>query len=365
MIQAHKSFPLSSAQLADFFGQLPSRRNVLRAIYNSGGISRAEIARETGLTKVTVSEIVSQMLELGLLSESEPQRVATPGKPPVLVTLRRDSLRTIAVDLSSSDSMVIGSVDLYGQLLSRREINSSFKGVSELIESLNFEIRQEIESSDLGVVGIGVGIAGVVDDRGKVIDGAALNLHQIDLQSLIKQEFGIEVTVANDANVAAQADLIFGGASGNFLLIRIERGLGAGLMLDGRPFLGSSFAAGELGHVVVSAGGAPCACGNNGCLEAEVSSLLNGGTAAAKNVGRLVGSAIAPIVSVLNLHEIVLAAPLQIAEPELLSQLKQQIEVSTLPEISQGLNIRFSKLGKDVVLLGAAATALSTVLGVA
>lgn len=85
----------------------------------------------------------------------------------------------------------------------------------------------------------------------------------------------------------------------------------------------------------------------------------------ASQIGELLGAAIAPIASVLNLSEIVISAPGPISNQELLDSVMNQIQSATLPEIHQGLVVRFTKLGGDVVLLGAAALALSAVLGVA
>lgn len=355
----------SSTKLADFFRQLPSRRLVLQAIYNAGNISRAEIARETGLTKVTVSDIVAQLMAFDLLKESAPQKSAGVGKPPVLLQLKRDHLRTIALDLSAKDQVVIGSVDLYGQPFSRRERELVSENPEQLVATLIDLIQREIDSSPLLVLGIGVGVPGVVDADGVIIDGAALNLHDFDLRSILADHFGIEVRVANDANVAAQADALFGGAQNSHLLIRIAKGVGGGLMLDGRPYLGATFASGELGHVVVNRAGAKCACGKSGCLEAEIAVRISSGAASASEIGALLGSAIAPIASVLNLSEIVISAPDSIANQELLDSVSSEIQSATLPEIHKGLVVRYTKLGGDVVLLGAAALALSAVLGVA
>jgi predicted NBD/HSP70 family sugar kinase len=365
MISKKRELAPSSTVLADFFRQLPSRRLVLQAIYNAGSISRAEIARETGLTKVTVSDVVAQMLSFDLLSESAPPSSTGPGKPPVLLQLKRDHLRTIALDLSITDSVVIGSVDLYGQPFSRSQKRLDIQSPSELVESLRALIQEEIDSSPLMVLGIGVGVPGVVDDEGIVIDGAALNLHNFDLRTALSDHFGIEVHVANDANAAAQADSLFGGAEQSSMLIRIANGVGSGLMLDGKPFLGSSFASGELGHVVVVREGAKCACGKRGCLEAEIAALLGEESPNQERIGHLLGAVLAPIVSVLNLGEIVLSTPSGIGGQQLVSALLTEIRNSTLPETFEGLVVRETKLGGDVVLLGAAAMALSAVLGVA
>lgn len=353
-----------SRELYEYFAQQPSRVEVLRAIYNSGGISRADIARVTGLTKVTVSEIVSRLGSFRLIQESEPQRKNSVGKPPILVEILRDSLRTIAIDASSPESLILGSIDLYGRVLSQRIISLEQQGENSLVDALELAISDELSERSEVVVGIGVGIAGVVDNNGNVVDAAALGIRDLRLQDVLTEKFGIEVRVGNDANVATKADALFGGGNSSHLLVRIGKGVGAGLILDSEPYLGVNFAAGELGHVVVVPEGVICNCGKRGCLEAEISALKDSSNYSSDSAGELLGRVIAPISSVLNLPEIVISCTFD-NSPELVAAVAQRIQDTTLIETSQSLSVRHSKLGKDIVLLGAAALALSAVLGVA
>lgn len=358
------SVGLRSRQLFDYFRQQPSRVEVLRAIYNSGGISRAEIARTTGLTKVTVSEIVSRLDALGLTEESEPQRSNSVGKPPILIEIRRDALRTIAVDASEPDFLIVGSVDLYGRVLSREVVAVEKTTTEAFLEAISSAIANELSRSHEVVVGVGVGIAGVVDDRGTVVDAAALGLRDFPLQELLTEAFGIEVRVGNDANVATKADALFGGGKPSHLLVRIGKGVGAGLILNGETYLGANFAAGELGHVVVRPSGVLCNCGKQGCLEAEIAHLISSGSYESKEAGDILGLVVAPIASVLNLPEIVISCTFDESD-ELTEAISRRVISSTLVETSESLEVRHSKLGKDIVLLGATALALSAVLGVA
>ena len=354
----------TSKELAEFFRSVPSRVEVFRTIYHFGELSRADISRLTGLTKVTVSDVVAQLNSLGLIRESEPQRSSAPGKPPIFVQLNRDAIRALAVDLSSSKVIRIASIDLYGRILSSSSFPLAALDPEALFQAIVTAIDLEVVAHDVTILGIGVGAAGVVDDLGRVVDGAALGLHDFPLQERLAERFGVEVVVGNDANVATKADALFGGGQSSHLLVRIAQGVGAGLILDSKPYLGSNFAAGELGHVVVQPGGQQCDCGKRGCLEAEVSKLLGQNPPDTKIVGELLGKVLAPIASVLNLSEIVVSASPNVAREELLTALFGQIESVTLPEISEHLSVRFSKLGDDIVLLGAAALALSAVSGV-
>lgn len=354
----------TSKELAEFFRSVPSRVEVFRTIYHYGELSRAEIARLTGLTKVTVSDVVSQLNSFDLIRESEPQRSSAPGKPPIFVQLNRDAIRALAVDISSSTAIRIASIDLFGRILSSSSLPIAAHDPEVLFEDIVAAIQLEINRHDMTILGIGVGAAGVVNDLGQVMEGAALGLHGFSLQDRLAERFGVEVRVANDANVATKADALFGGGGTSQLLVRIAEGVGAGLLLDSNAYLGSNFAAGEIGHVVVHPGGQQCGCGKVGCLESEVSKLLSQSPPDTQMVGVMLGKALAPIASVLNLSEIVISAHPDAEEEGLLSALFDQIESVTLPGISEHLTVRFSKLGDDIVLLGAAALALSAVLGV-
>ena len=130
-------------------------------------------------------------------------------------------------------------------------------------------------------------------------------------------EFALPVAVVNDANAAALAELTFGeGTATNLICVRVDEGVGAGLVLDGRLFAGSSYAAGEIGHVVVDPDGARCACGKRGCLETEVSEPLlarlleadgSDGTAVLDRAGEHLGTALATVLSALDVTDVVLS----------------------------------------------------------
>src|SRR5699024_6647270 len=140
----------------------------------------------------------------------------------------------------------------------------------------------------------------------------------------------LPVYVANDANAAVMAERSFGGGESDLLLVKVGSGVGAGVLLDGTPRLGSRFAAGEIGHVVVGTdGGPPCACGKNGCLEAWLglpnlrSALAEAGSetkrrAVLEEAGARLGIALAPVIGTLNIADIALAGPVDLLTDDLL-----------------------------------------------
>ena len=166
--------------------------------------------------------------------------------------------------------------------------------------------------------------------HGVVRSAPNLGWSGVPLQARLADAPRVPVHVANDANVAVLAEHSFGDARRRLLLIKIGHGVGAGLIVGGRPVIGGGFAAGEIGHVVVGTDGGPrCACGKHGCLEAWLAAPrltaqlaeLDGDDAAGasardeilREAGRRLGIVLAPVVGALNLSEIVLSGPARTA----------------------------------------------------
>ncbi len=157
-------------------------------------------------------------------------------------------------------------------------------------------------------------------------------------------------------------------------MITVEHGVGAGLIIGGALVTGDQFSAGEIGHLIVDEDGEPCVCGRRGCLEVSLAAphlrdRLRGADAADRasilgDAGRSLGIALAPIISALNLKDVVLCGPQELLAGPLLEAAKETIALRTLPAVSNGLDMRMAKGGEDLRLLGAAVLVLSSELGV-
>ena len=160
------------------------------------------------------------------------------------------------------------------------------------------------------------------------------------------------------------------------VLVRIGRGVGAGLLLGGGPLHGSRFAASEIGHVVVGTdGGEPCVCGKQGCLETWIATtrleakLVDSSAAAGRNdvicgAAALLGSALAPIVGALDLAEVVLSGQEQLLGGLIVDVTFETIRSRTMAQFHGHLTVRLTTLGHDIVLRGAAVMVISARLGV-
>lgn len=353
-----------------------NRSLVMQTLYRAGTQSRADIARETGLTRVTISDLVAELMAEGLVIETGQREDARPGKPATLLDLNREAFQIVGVDLSGYSVFRGALLDLDGQVVARAELPLAGSTGAEATAKVIDLVATLVDAATLPVLGIGVGSPGVVDLAGIVLSAPNLGWSGEPLQQTLAERFGLPVLVINDANAAALAEHSFGDADSDMMLIKIGHGVGAGLLLDGTPLFGSRFAAGEIGHVVVGTdGGAACACGKRGCLETWLAvPRLEAALAASgsndenltilREAGQRLGIALAPVVGALNLAEVVLSGPTELLDGPLAEATIETLRARTMAEFHGDLTLRMTTLGEDIVMRGAAVMVLSGQLGV-
>jgi predicted NBD/HSP70 family sugar kinase len=346
-----------------------NRALVLRTIFREGPLSRADLARVTHLTRVTTSDLATELLAEGLVEELGTRADQGVGKPATLLGVVPDARLTITLDLSDDEQFRAALVDLAGKVLDRRAGDRDGR-TGEAAVALAQDLVADLAAvADRPLLGVGVGSPGVVDPAGTVLEAPNRGWHDLDLAARLHDAVGAPVHVANDANAAALGELTTGGhADRSLLTVKIGHGVGAGLVLDGHLVVGDRFAAGEIGHVVVDPGGEPCACGRTGCLETAIAAprlRRRRDEAARGRAGQRLGEALAPVISTLNLREIVLSGPLDVLDETFRASALAAIRARTMPAVGDHVDIRFSSLGEDDVLLGAAALVLDRELGVA
>ncbi|RLK47844.1 ROK family transcriptional regulator [Microbacterium telephonicum] len=350
-----------------------NRALILQTLFHQGAMSRADLSRATGLTRVTVSDLVAALIDDDLVVEGGLRPASGPGKPAVLVDIARDGHRIIGLDLSRSDRFVGAIMTLEGEILTREE-RPVPAGADASLAAATALARDLAAAADAPVLGIGVGSPGIVDDQGVVLVAPNLEWTGVGLQEEIAHATALPVTVANDADAAVLAEYTLGGAAGDVLLVRIGRGVGSGLLMNGRPIRGSHFAAGEIGHVTVGTDGGPrCACGKTGCLEAwlavpQLTARIEADPAAREEIlrdaGERLGIALAPVIGVLDLADIVLSGPTDLLSGVLLETAALTVRARSLARFHDAVRIGLSPHGEDDVLRGAAVMVLSARLGV-
>ncbi|GAA2857439.1 ROK family transcriptional regulator [Microbacterium arabinogalactanolyticum] len=364
----------SSAKVLPEQARAHNRSLVLQTLYHRGAMSRADLARETGLTRVTISDLVAESIADGIIHEIGVREAAGPGKPPIEIDIDREGHQVIGIDLSGASEFTGSVLDLGGRTLvshstplpEERDAEHTYQAVVDLA-------RRLATSATRPVLGVGIGSPGVVRSDGLIINASNLAWQDFPLERRLTEDLGLPVMVGNDANAAILAEYTFGEARSDLMLIRIDRGVGAGVITGGRPLVGARFAAGEIGHVVVGTDGGPlCSCGRIGCLEAWVNvPRLLAETAAAPerrgeilaDAGTRLGMAIALIVAALDLAEVVIAGPAELFDGVFLDAATRALHDRTLEGVFADVPIRLSKQD-DIVVRGAVVTVLAAQLGV-
>lgn len=353
-----------------------NRALVLQTLYRSAGLSRADLAREVGLTRVTISDVVADLIVQKLVIELGVRNDARPGKPATLLDINRTGFAIVGLDLSY-DSIFRGALmDLDGTVLHREQMDVSGVSGDAAVEAVTELLDRLVQRATAPVLGVGVGSPGVVNAAGTVLSAPNLAWTDVPLQAILAAHCALPIQVANDANVAALAERTFAGGDPDMILVRVGRGVGAGVVIGGALVQGARSAAGEIGHVVVGTdGGDLCACGKHGCLEtwlaiprlqarldAADSDTARDGVLAES--GQRLGIALAPVVGALNLGEVVLSGPLDLLDGTLLASTAETLRNRTIAEFHGDLTLRMTTLGRDIVVLGAAVMVLTGQLGV-
>ncbi|OAN42073.1 ROK family transcriptional regulator [Microbacterium sp. H83] len=351
-----------------------NRALVLQTLYHSGAMSRADLSRETGLTRVTISDLVAEFIADGIVIEMGVRETVGPGKPPILIDIDRVGHQIIGIDLSGPRAFVGALLSLDGDVLERREVARPETPDGDAAYAATLELaRALVQTASQPVLGVGIGTPGVVRPDGMVLSSPNLGWTDLPLEAKLGVELDLPVLVRNDANAAVLAEYTFGDAKADFMLIRIGRGVGAGLITGSQPLVGSRFAAGEIGHVVVGTDGGPrCACGKDGCLEAWLSETrlrpaIDGAPDSREDILRDAGTrmaiAIAPIVAALDLSEVVLSGPADLLDGVLIDAAVETLHARTLEGVFEDVLIRRTHQD-DIVLRGTAVMVLSGQLGV-
>jgi predicted NBD/HSP70 family sugar kinase len=254
-----------------------NRDIVLRTIHLRQPVSRADLARLTGLQASTVSLIIGQLIDEGWVSPGTLGRLPR-GRRPTFVGLDEKHV-TLAVDLRPGKANV-GIIDIHGKILRRETIEFSSLGAgrgeskSELRATFNALSRTAgpLRTAFRGrmIEGVGVSVSGRVDQEAhRLVFSPNLPWAGVDLQSELQKALKAPIVMENAANASLFAERWFGklGDTANMLAVSVSEGIGAGILLDGRLVRGREGMAGEFGHMPFENSGPVCGCGNVGCWE--------------------------------------------------------------------------------------------------
>lgn len=378
-----------------------NRGRVIDALRGRGTASRAEIARATGLSRSTVSSIVSDLIEAGLLTErAEATGVAhgeAGGRPPVLLSLNPSAGLAVGVDFGHTHLRVAVS-DLSHEVLAeaRRELDvdhSADEGLDAAAELVD-EVLNEAKVDRNGVIGVGMGLPGPINRSTGAVGSSSILPGWVGVNASMEMErrLRLPVKVENDANLGALAEVVWGSGRGysDVIYIKLSSGVGAGLLFGGRLHEGSGGTAGEIGHIPAHNGTAICRCGSKGCLETVASAraiaeqvgasrgesvsprellelIANRDPAATRLIGeagREIGVALASICNLVNPNCVIIGGDLSAAGELITEPVIESIRRYAINSAAEQVSVVAGVLGERAELLGALALVLHATDGI-
>lgn len=254
----------------------PNPRLVLRLVREAESVSRADLARATGLHPSTITRLVAALLEAGLLQESgEGQNDL--GRKPIVLSVVEDAIHVVGLAVEAG--FVSGVlVNLGARILERIDLPfppaAEQDSVLETIFAVVAGLLSRAQARGLDVAGIGVAMHGTVDSASGIsIFAPAIGWRNVAVAELLEERFGLPVRMENNAKAMALGEAWFGNGQGvrHLLAVKVGQAIGSGVILNGELFVGANFSAGEIGHTTVISDGMRCKCGNFGCLETVAS----------------------------------------------------------------------------------------------
>ncbi len=365
-----------------------NERLVLATIYDDGPVSRAEVARLTGLTRTTVSDVVEGLLRSSLVCEIG-RGPSTGGKAPILLEVPDTARLLIGVDLGDR-VFTAATVNLRGEILQRVDVPSQDADGDRAVDLALDLIGRILEMADGRVLGIGIGAPGLIDtSTGTVIRAVKRDWRLLPLGAMVAKRFAVPVHVANDSQAAALAEYVFGTVRGrNLITVKVGEGIGAGLVLNGALFEGDGFGAGEIGHTVIDPAGDLCRCERRGCLETVASARavfdrlrgpLGAGVspeeavaafeagneqveAVVLDAGRQLGFALAGLIGALHVRRIILAGTMAAFGERWLEAVHGAAASRALAALADDTTFELGPID-DVIVLGASALLMTRELG--
>jgi predicted NBD/HSP70 family sugar kinase len=372
---------------------------VLREVAERGPRSRATIALDTGLNKTTVSSLMAELIELGLLRECGLERPGAVGRPAQSVEVDPAGPFVLGLEVNV-DYLAVEATDLAGgahhHAFVRRDNRADPQDVLDRLLGLAEEALERPFAAGRRPAAATVAVPGLVNGDGRLV--VAPNLHWADVAVAegLTSALG-PVTVENEANLGAVAELAEGAGRGlrDFVYVSGEIGIGAGIVMGGELFRGAHGFGGEIGHLTIDPYGPPCGCGSRGCLErlagqhallrlagwdprrrgpgsrpewpgAMLAEAARGGNAKTleglSQVGHTLGIAIASVVNMLDPEAVLLGGYFAPLVDWLREPIERELHSRLPAGDGSGCRVLAAQLGGEAAVRGAAALSRHTAL---
>lgn len=372
-----------------------NRSRVIDALRELGVASRADVARHTGLSRTTISGLVAEMRDEGLVvdrpdGEANGQAPGA-GRPATPIGLSPRAGAALGIDFGKRHLAVV-IADLSHTLLAedQREMEEGYDSRTGM-EAATELAEEVLERSGLPrsqILGVGLGLPGPIHGPSGQIGSSDILPGWADLRVAQEMEsrLRLPVRVDNDANLGALAELFWGAGRGasELVYLKVATGIGAGLVIRGRLFHGAGGTAGEIGHLTIDEHGPLCRCGNRGCLETFaagdalvellrsslgheltveeiVEQAGQGDVACARAIadaGRHLGHAVGAICNLMNPERVVVGGSIGQAGDLLLGEMREAVRRRAVLSAAQDVEIVAGVLGERAEVLGATALVL-------
>ncbi|WP_284639370.1 ROK family transcriptional regulator [Paenibacillus silviterrae] len=273
---------MSQIELKD---QKGSKLAILQALRVHGSMSRIDLTRLTGLSRATISISIGELMENGLVYETE-NRLVTKGRPATTLELVPHSRVILGADLDHK-AWTLGAFDLLGNAIKVMKIPIHSFEPEHAFSTLSNEITSFSKSLDVSSVPLlGLGVPGLIDWKHRAIRSAAdLGWQHVEVAELMEKAIGWPTVVVNRHRARGMAECRYGAGQPfrNMIYIGVGMGIAAGFFIDRQLMSGSMGGAGEIGHITIEPEGPLCPCGNQGCLQ-----VLSAGPAIEQEFRRLV-----------------------------------------------------------------------------
>ncbi|KAF3469827.1 ROK family transcriptional regulator [Streptomyces sp. Tu 3180] len=362
---------------------------VVRAVRLAGSLTQAEIARTTGLSAATVSNIVRELKDGGTV---EVTPTSAGGRRARSVSLSGDAGIVIGVDFGHTHLRVaVGN--LAHQVLAEEseplDVDASSTQGFDRAEQLVNRLIEATGVDRAKVAGVGLGVPGPIDVESGTLGSTAILPGWTGTRPAeeLRGRLGVPVHVDNDANLGALGEMVWGSGRGvrDLAYIKVASGVGAGLVISGKIYRGPGGTAGEIGHITLDESGPVCRCGNRGCLETFTAAryvlpllqpshgtdlTMEGVVRLARDgdpgcrrviadVGRHIGMGVANLCNLLNPSRVVLGGDLAEAGELVLGPIRESVGRYAIPSAARQLSVLPGALGGRAEVLGALALALS------
>jgi glucokinase-like ROK family protein len=383
--------------------QRPSVTGVLQLLWKERQLSRADIARTTGLSRSTVSEVVGELLETSLVAEVG-DGPSGGGRRPIVLQFQDDAYCMLGIDMGAGH-VSVALANLRGQVMAWEHrdhpVRSDPEGATALMVELSEACLAKWKLGTDRLVGIGIGVPSPVDPRNpdRVSEVVMPDWRGRDVGEPLRKRYGVPVLVDNDANLAALGEHWWGAGRGilEFTYVKVATGVGAGHIIRGQIYRGVHGVAGEIGHLAIDPEGEPCICGLRGCLATRVGSsailaraaallpghpgsklagrevnlaafedaALAGDTLALQVVAEVadhLGIAVATLMNLMDPARVIIGGRLARLGELLLSALRRSVASRTLVSTHAPTDIVTGELGGRAVALGSATLVLQSAL---